>query len=138
MLDIKTPPVAVDIIIRFPDGSGVEKLVLIERKNSPYGWALPGGFVDYGEKLEEAAIREAREETCLEIEIEYLLGAYSEPSRDPRGHTVSIVYVATGSGAPKAADDAANLQLFAKDELPEILAFDHKDILHDFFDRSQF
>jgi len=111
-------------------------IVLIERKNPPYGWALPGGFVDYGESLEKAAVREAREETSLEVELLYQLGAYSDPGRDPRHHTISVVFVGRASGEPKAADDAKNAGVFTRQTLPDHLAFDHAHILRDYFEKS--
>ncbi len=123
----RNPFPTVDIIIELEGG-----IVLIERKNEPFGWALPGGFVDYGESLEQAAIREAREETSLDIENLRLLGCYSDPSRDTRMHTISAVYYATGRGIPSAADDAANLKICALDALPEKLCFDHGRILADY------
>jgi ADP-ribose pyrophosphatase YjhB (NUDIX family) len=118
----------VDIIIRYMDG-----LILIRRKNPPYGWALPGGFVDYGESLEEAAVREAREETGLEVRLLRQFHAYSDPSRDPRQHTISTVFVAEASGKAEAGDDAAELEVFRQGNLPEGIAFDHKQILRDYF-----
>jgi len=120
-------PVAADVIIEL-DGS----LVLIERKNFPHGWAIPGGFVDIGETVEAAAVREALEETSLKVELRALLGIYSRPGRDPRGQTVTAVYIGRGQGTPKAADDAKNLGLFAPDRLPSPLAFDHAEILADY------
>jgi len=108
-------------------------IVLIKRKNRPHGWALPGGFVDYGESLESAAIREAREETCLDVTLSYQLGAYSDPSRDPRHHSISVVFVAKASGRPKAADDAQEVGVFTSDALPKPLVFDHAEILRDYF-----
>jgi 8-oxo-dGTP diphosphatase len=123
----KNPFPTVDIIIELDYG-----IVLIERKNPPFGWALPGGFVDYGESLESAAIREAREETSLEVSDLRLLGCYSDPSRDDRMHTISTVFIATGSGIPQAADDAATLHVFPLDNLPEQLCFDHAQILSDY------
>ena len=108
-------------------------IVLINRKNPPFGWALPGGFVDYGESLESAAIREAKEETCLDIELQYQLGAYSDPSRDPRYHTISVIFVANAAGEPEAADDAKDAGIFYRDSLPEPMAFDHGKILQDYF-----
>ena len=123
----RNPFPTVDIIIEVQNG-----IVLIERKNSPYGWALPGGFVDYGESLEAAAVREAREETSLEVHNLRLLGCYSDPGRDERMHTISTVYIADGCGQPKAADDAANLGVFQLEMLPERLCFDHGAILKDY------
>jgi 8-oxo-dGTP diphosphatase len=126
-----TPLLTVDTIIEINNQEN-RPVVLIERRNPPYGWALPGGFVDVGESLEQAAIREAREETCLDISLITLLGCYSDPSRDNRGHTASAVYIAESGGIPKAADDAKNLALFTLDNLPAQLAFDHKKILEDY------
>jgi 8-oxo-dGTP diphosphatase len=123
----RNPFPTVDIIIELDNG-----IVLIERKNEPFGWALPGGFVDYGESLEVAAVREAREETSLEISDLRLLGCYSEPGRDQRMHTISTVYVATGHGIPIAADDALNCAVFKMDSLPERLCFDHDKIIADY------
>lgn len=129
----ETPALTVDIIIEL-DGSQPEgEIVLVQRKYPPPGWAIPGGFVDYGETVEHAAVREAKEETDLEVKLKRLLGVYSDPGRDPRGHTVSIVYVATGKGVPKAKDDALALGRFRQDSLPESLAFDHEMILQDYF-----
>jgi len=127
----ETPLLAADAIIELTDRPG-RPVVLIERKYPPYGWAIPGGFVDVGEALERAAIREALEETCLAVNLKVLLGLYSAPERDARGHTVTAVYVAEASGLPRAADDAMNLQVFALDALPESLAFDHAQVLADY------
>lgn len=121
------PVPTVDIIIEIDDG-----IVLISRKNEPLGWALPGGFVDYGETLENAAIREAREETSLDVVNLRLLGCYSDPSRDARHHTITTVYIADGKGVPKAADDAVGLAVFRVGKLPEPLCFDHSAILADY------
>ena len=126
-----TPLLAADTIIELTDQPN-RPIVLIERKNPPYGWAIPGGFVDIGERLEVAAIREAKEEVCLNVTLKALLGIYSDPKRDDRGHTVTAVYVAESSGEPKAADDAKNLQIFDIDSLPVELAFDHAQVLEDY------
>jgi 8-oxo-dGTP diphosphatase len=124
----KNPVPTVDIIIEVTGG-----IVLIERKNQPHGWAIPGGFVDYGETVEAAAVREAKEETGLEVTLTHLLGVYSDPSRDPRLHTISTVFVGTADGQPVADDDAADAGVFTAETLPEDLAFDHSDILEDYF-----
>jgi 8-oxo-dGTP diphosphatase len=126
-----TPLLAADIIIELLD-SPDRSIVLIERKNPPFGWALPGGFVDMGECLERAAVREAGEETGLDVMLTALLGCYSAPHRDPRGHTVSAVYVGEANGEPRAQDDAKNAELFTLDNLPASLAFDHELILEDY------
>lgn len=125
-----TPLLTVDIIIELADRPG-RPIVLIERKYPPPGWALPGGFVDVGERLETAAVREAREETSLEVTLKVLLGCYSDPQRDARGHTVSAVYVAEAVGEPVAQDDAKHLEVFAPEATPP-LAFDHETILADY------
>jgi 8-oxo-dGTP diphosphatase len=125
-----TPLLAVDIIIRLDADPG--RVVLIERRNPPHGWALPGGFVDVGETLETAAAREAREETCLDVTLSALLGCYSDPARDPRGHTVSAVFIADASGEPRAADDARNLRCVDPENPGVPLAFDHAKILADY------
>ena len=127
----RTPLIAADTIIELSNKPG-RPIVLIERKNPPYGWAIPGGFVDVGERLEIAAIREAREEVCLDVTLKALLGMYSDPKRDNRGHTVTAVYVAEATGEPKAADDAKNLAIFEIDNLPDELAFDHRQVLEDY------
>jgi ADP-ribose pyrophosphatase YjhB (NUDIX family) len=124
----KNPAPTVDIIIEH--GGGV---VLIRRKFEPLGWAIPGGFVDYGESLEEAAVREAREETGLEVELLRQMHTYSAPGRDPRKHTISTVYVARAEGALRAGDDAAHAEVFTEGGLPEDMVFDHRDILRDYF-----
>ncbi len=126
----ETPLLAVDLIIRLPGAQG--RIVLIERRNPPPGWALPGGFVDLGEMAEAAAVREAREETRLEVRLRCLLGCYSAPDRDPRGHTASVVYVADGRGEPRACDDARDLRLVDPREPGLPLAFDHRRILDDY------
>ena len=124
----KNPVPTVDIIITTGD-----KIVLIRRKNEPLGWAIPGGFIDFGESAENAAVREAKEETGLDVELTGLLGVYSDPKRDPRTHTISTVFLAKAQGTPKADDDALDIGLFDKDNLPEEIVFDHKKILEDFF-----
>ena len=126
-----TPLLAADAIIELINIPG-RPIVLIERKNEPYGWAIPGGFVDVGESLEAAAMREAKEETCLDVELTALLGIYSNPARDPRGHTVTAVYVAQSTGTPEAADDAKTLDLFTLNRFPSPLAFDHQLVLADY------
>ncbi len=125
----RNPFPTVDIIIEMERGG----IILIKRKNPPFGWALPGGFVDYGESLESAAVREAEEETSLKVALKYQLGAYSDPQRDPRQHTLSVVFVATATGEPRAADDAADVGIFDHNSLPDSLAFDHEKILLDYF-----
>ena len=124
----RNPFVTVDIIIEVGQG-----IVLIERKNPPHGWALPGGFVDYGESLEQAAVREAKEETLLDIELIEQFHAYSDPSRDPRHHTISTVFIARANGTPKGADDAKRAELFTENALPAPIVFDHAQILRDYF-----
>jgi 8-oxo-dGTP diphosphatase len=122
---------AADVIIElidYPD----RPIVLIERLHEPLGWAIPGGFVDVGETVEQAAIREAREETGLDVRLIALLGLYSRPDRDPRGHTVTVVYVGEAEGTPQAADDAKSCRIVRLEELPRPLAFDHADVLADY------
>ena len=125
------PRLTVDVVIEIPRPVGAG-IVLIRRKNPPPGWALPGGFVDTGERVEEAARREAREETGLEVVLRALLGVYSDPARDPRHHTASVVYVGEGSGVLQGADDAAEARVFdPRGDLPS-LAFDHREIISDY------
>jgi len=119
----------VDAIIETDGG-----IILIKRKNPPPGWAIPGGFVDYGETLEEAVIREVKEETGLDINLARQFHTYSTPKRDPRHHTVSTIFIATASGKPIAGDDAAEAKIFTGDNLPEEIAFDHRQILEDYFE----
>ncbi len=123
----RNPVPTVDIIIEVNN-----KIVLIKRKNPPFGWALPGGFVDYGESFEDAALREAFEETGLQLETLKQFHTYSAPGRDPRMHTASTVFIAQSDKLPRAGDDAAEAALFARDELPE-MAFDHGRILEDYY-----
>ena len=127
----RTPLLAADAIIELMDRPD-RPIILIERLNPPHGWAIPGGFVDIGERVETAAVREALEETALEVDLQALLGLYSDPSRDPRGHTVTAVYVARARGEPEARDDARALRAFLPDELPNKLAFDHTTVLADY------
>ena len=128
MREFRNPFPTVDIIIEVEGG-----IVLIERKNPPHGWAIPGGFVDYGETVEKAAVREAREETGLRVTLTGLLGVYSDPARDPRHHTISTVFTATATGRPSADDDATDEGVFTQDTLPQDIAFDHREILEDYF-----
>lgn len=123
----RNPTPTVDIIIETESG-----IVLIERKNPPHGWALPGGFVDYGESFEQAARREAAEETGLAVTLLLQFHTYSDPDRDPRQHTASTVYIASATGQPTAGDDAGRAAIFHRDNLPP-LAFDHTHILRDYF-----
>ena len=124
----RNPLVTVDIIIEVNDS-----IVLIKRANPPLGWALPGGFVDYGESLEEAAIREAKEETSLDIRLLEQFHTYSDPYRDPRHHSITTVYIASAEGVPKADDDAVKVALFSENDLPGPIVFDHEKILRDYF-----
>ncbi len=124
----RNPTPTVDIIIEIAD----QGLVLIQRANPPLGWALPGGYVDYGESLEDAARREAREETSLEVRLLGQLHTYSDPQRDPRQHNISTVFVGWSAGSPRAADDARSLRIFRPEDLPAELAFDHGRILADY------
>lgn len=129
----RNPVPTVDIIIELDGDRKRPDIVLIERKNPPFGWALPGGFVDYGETLEAAARREAREETSLEIKGLRQFHVYSEPDRDPRLHTVSTVFIARARGVPKGADDARRAQAFDPRRIDVPLAFDHRRIIDDYF-----
>ncbi len=128
----RNPVPTVDIIIALRDRPS-QPIVLIERMNPPHGWAIAGGFVDYGERLEDAARREALEETGLKVELIDLLGIYSDPSRDRRLHTVSAVYIAEAVGEPQADDDAKAIGIFAAWEMPKELCFDHTQILKDYW-----
>ncbi|MFQ6078801.1 MAG: NUDIX domain-containing protein [Thermodesulfobacteriota bacterium] len=124
----KNPFLTVDIIIEVEAG-----IVLIRRKNEPLGWAIPGGFVDYGEPLEEAAVREAKEETGLTVHLIRQFHTYSDPERDPRFHAISTVYIAKAQGVPRAQDDAQDVGIFDKHNLPQEIVFDHRKILEDYF-----
>jgi 8-oxo-dGTP diphosphatase len=126
--NFRNPFPTVDIIIEIDGG-----IVLIERKNPPPGWAMPGGFVDYGESVERAAVREAKEETCLDVNLIEQFHTYSDPRRDPRHHTLAVVFIATARGTPRGADDARAAKVFFEDGLPTPLAFDHAAILRDYF-----
>ena len=125
----RNPIPTVDIII--DTGKGI---VLVKRKNPPYGWALPGGFVDYGESLEEAAIREAKEETGLDVTLIRQFHTYSDPHRDPRKHTISTVFIAKAEGEPRGGDDALEARVFRYDEIPKEMPFDHRQIVDDFME----
>lgn len=124
----KNPLVTVDIIIEIN-----RNIVLIERANPPHGWALPGGFVDYGESLERSAIREAKEETSLDVQLIEQFHTYSDPRRDPRHHSITTVFIAAACGSPTASDDAKTAGLFTENSLPVPIVFDHENILHDYF-----
>ena len=125
---LANPLLTVDIIVEVSDG-----IVLIERKNRPHGWAIPGGFVDYGESIETAARREAKEETSLDVVLTEQFYTYSDPRRDARHHTVSTVFIASADGVPRGADDAKLARIFHENDLPEPIVFDHTEILRDYF-----
>jgi len=124
----ETPLVTVDTIIEMEDG-----IVLVRRAHPPAGWALPGGFVERGERVSDAGRREAKEETGLDVAITELLGVYSDPKRDPRGiSTVGVVFIGRGSGRPVGGDDAAEARIFPLDALPSDIPFDHPLIIEDY------
>ena len=125
--EYKNPKISVDIIIRHKGG-----IVLIKRGIPPFGWALPGGHVDYGETVEAAAVREAKEETNLDIKLVKQLKVYSDPKRDPRWHCIAVAFIAEGNGELKAGDDAAEGKVVMENEIPG-LCFDHNQILMDYF-----
>jgi 8-oxo-dGTP diphosphatase len=126
------PRLTCDVIIQLDNDP--KRIVLVRRRNPPLGWALPGGFVDEGETLEEAAVREAREETGLTVDLVRQFHAYSDPRRDPRGHTVTVVFVGRAAGEPRGADDAAEARGFGREGLPVDIVFDHREIIEDYFD----
>jgi 8-oxo-dGTP diphosphatase len=128
----RNPAPTVDLIIEMIDRPH-RPIVLIERLNEPYGWALPGGFVDYGESVETAAVREAKEETNLAVKLMEQFQVYSNPNRDPRKHTLSLVFIATAQGDALAQDDAKSLKIINPWEMPESLCFDHGQILQDYW-----
>ena len=131
-MEHRNPAPTVDIIIELIDRPE-RPIVLIERKNEPFGWAIPGGFVDYGESIETAAIREAKEEVSLEVKLIEQFYVYSDPDRDPRQHTLAIAFIATAKGDPVAADDAKNLGIFNQYDLPNKLCFDHDRVMQDYW-----
>jgi len=137
MKKLRNPVPTVDVIIEIQRDDERTGIVLIQRKNPPLGWALPGGFVDYGESLEQAAVREAKEETSLDIQLKGQMHTYSDPKRDPRQHTISTVYVATAKGKPIARDDARAAGVFTKEEIDFSLAFDHETILDHYFTKKK-
>lgn len=131
-MDYRNPVPTVDIIIELIDRPH-RPIILIERKNEPFGWAIPGGFVDYGESVETAAIREAAEEVSLQVELIEQFQVYSDPNRDPRKHTLSVVFLAIAKGEPQAADDAKTIGVFQAWDVPANLCFDHDKILQDYW-----
>ena len=134
----KTPYLTTDCIIELYEQNDFRGIILIERKNDPKGLALPGGFVDVGERVEDALVREMKEETDLDVEITKLLGIYSDPKRDPRFHTASAVFIARSEGQPKGGDDAKEAKLYALEEIPlEELVFDHADIVRAYLAERQ-
>jgi 8-oxo-dGTP diphosphatase len=133
MFEPKTPYLAVDGVVRLWEGERFKGIVLVERRYEPLGYALPGGFVEVGETVEKAVLREVKEETGLDAQIVKLLGVYSEPNRDPRFHVVSVVFVLDAYGEPKGGDDAKKAVVFPLEDLPfDKIVFDHAKILKDF------
>ncbi|NPA40917.1 MAG: NUDIX hydrolase [Aquificae bacterium] len=136
-MELKTPYLATDVVIRLWEGNSFRGIVLIERKNPPVGLALPGGFVEVGESVEEAAVREMKEETGLDVSLSGLFGVYSDPERDPRFHVVSVVFIGDAWGTPKAGSDAKEVRVFKLEDIPlDRLVFDHKKIILDFLRRA--
>ena len=137
MSKYKNPSLTCDVFIYDDDFN----FILIKRKNDPYKdcWALPGGFVEYGESVEDAAVREAKEETSIDVELEELVNVYSDPDRDPRRHTVTVAYIAKGDFTTKKADsDAKDIDVFKVDELDSInIAFDHKKIIEECLEKAK-
>jgi 8-oxo-dGTP diphosphatase len=129
----RNPLPTVDVIINIAPQGENPRIILIKRRNPPHGWAIPGGFIEYGESAETSALREAKEETGLDVKIDGLLGVYSSPGRDPRFHTISTVFYGSGGGIPAAGDDAAEIGLYGEENLPREIAFDHRNILEDYF-----
>ncbi len=130
--EYSNPKPTVDVIIRYQGG-----VVLIERTNEPPGWALPGGFIDYGETVEHAAHREMMEETGLKLENLELFTVRSEPHRDPRHHTITVIYTADGVGELKAGDDAGDAKVYTAETLPDVIAFDHREVLQLYFEQTK-
>jgi len=132
-MELRTPYLATDVIVRLWSGERFRGIVLVERRNPPVGLALPGGFVEVGESVEDAAVREIKEETGLDVRLSHLLGVYSDPRRDPRFHVVSVVFVGDAEGEPKAGSDAKGVRIFSLKDIPlEKLVFDHRRIILDF------
>ncbi len=127
------PRLTVDVIITRPGHPLL--LVLVKRRNPPLGWALPGGFVSFEEPVEAAAAREAKEETGLDVRLVRQFHVYSEPGRDPRGHTITVVFIGEADGEPTGGDDAAEARFFSVDALPSDVVFDHEEIIRDFFSK---
>jgi len=127
MANFRNPAPTVDAVVLLPG----DRVVLVRRRNPPRGWAIPGGFVDEGERLDVAAAREASEETGLSVTLLEQFHSYSDPARDPRRHTISTVYLATASGQPRGGDDAVEARAFPWDALPDTIVFDHREILAD-------